>query len=96
MIKDEVHFISMAVDAGNAAAKRSDQIVHRDKQYVGQDRTLVMTPQPFYHVQARTVWRQPKHLDLIPVRLEPLQHRFGLMKPSIIADQPNLSASISG
>jgi len=55
-----------------------------------------MTPQPFDHAQVRTVQRQPKDLDLIPVRLEPLQHSFGLMKRPVIADQTNLSASISG
>ena len=55
-----------------------------------------MTSQTLYHVQARTVWRQKKHMDLISMRFEPLPHRFGLMKWPVIADQPNLSASISG
>lgn len=45
-IEDEVHFISMAIDAGDAAAKCGDQIVHRDKQHIGQYRTLDMTSQP--------------------------------------------------
>jgi len=93
MIEDEVHFISMAIDAGGAAAKRSDQTVHRYKQHISQDRTLDMTTQPFDHVQTQTIWRQPKHLYLITVHLEQLQHRFGLLKPLVIADQPNLSAS---
>ena len=61
MIEDEVHFISAAVYASDAAAKRTDQIIHRDKKHVGQYRTLDMTPQPFDHIQARTVWR---HADI--------------------------------
>jgi len=44
VIEDKVHFVSMAVDAGDAAAKRGDQIVHRGKQHVGQYGPLDMTP----------------------------------------------------
>jgi len=91
MIEDEVHFISMAVDAGGTTAKGGDQIVHRDKQHIGQYRTLDMAPQSFDHVQARTVWGQPKHLDMIPVRLEPLQDRLGLMKPPVIVTRQHNS-----
>ena len=96
MLEDEVHFVSMAVDAGEAAAKRGDQIVHRDKQHVGQYRPFDMTPQPFDHVQARAIRRQPEDVDLVPMRSEPLPDSLGLMKPPIVTDQTNLSPGISG
>lgn len=47
MVEDEVHFVSMAVDVGDATANSGDQIVHRSKQNISQYRAFEMTPGPF-------------------------------------------------
>ena len=50
VIEDEVPFVLIGVDANNTAAKWGDQAMYRDKQYVGQHRTLRMNPLTFEDV----------------------------------------------
>jgi len=92
MIKHKSHLV--AADPGNALAKSSYQIRHSGKQHIGQDRAFEMSPESFNHIKSRTIWRQPERPNVVTMGFEPLPHRFGLMKPPVVADQPNLSASI--
>jgi hypothetical protein len=96
MSKHESHLVAVTINPSNATAKSSHQILHCGKQHIRQDRALQMPPQPFDHIQSRTIRWQPEQLNLIPMRLEPLPHRFGFMKPPVVTDQPNLPASIRG
>jgi hypothetical protein len=95
VIKYKPHLLTVTIDTGNPMPESSKQIFHPRKQHVSQHDAFEMAPQPFDHIQARTIWRQPEYLDLVPMCSEPLPDRLGLVKPPIVTDQTNLSPSIS-
>ena len=47
MVKDEAHFILPAIDTTDSSAERSNQIIHRFEQHIGQHRPFQVSSQPF-------------------------------------------------
>ena len=96
MVEHKAHSISVPVESGDAAPAGRYQIIDVLAQYIGQHGTFQVSPKPFNQVQARAVWRQPEHGDLIRVSLQPGLDRLGMMKPTVVADQTNLTARVGG
>lgn len=94
MVEHESHFVSMAVDPGDAVAKRGHQVIDRPEQHVGQDGSFQMAPQPFDQVETRAVRRQPEDGDLIGMLGQERPHRLRVMETSVVADEANLPAGI--
>lgn len=94
MIKHESHMITMSVNTTDAAPEGGDQIIHRTKQDIGQDRTFQMAPQSFDQVQVRTVRRQPEDAESFRVLRQKRLHRLRVMKAGIVAYQTNLTTGI--
>jgi hypothetical protein len=95
VIEHETHLVSPTVDSTDPLAKRDDQLVQAREKDIGKNRSFQVAPQPLDQVQARAIRRQPKHLDLIPMRLEPLSNGLGVVEPAVVADQANLPTRIS-
>ena len=94
MIEDESHAVAVAVDPGDSLAEGRHQIIHRLKEYVGQDRPLEMSPQAFDQIQTRAVRWQPEYFDAIPMGFQPRVNRLGVMEPSVVADQTDFASGI--
>jgi len=59
MIEHEPHFVSVAVDAGDAAPERLHQVIERREQDIGQDGAFQVAPEAFNQIQTRAVRRRP-------------------------------------
>jgi hypothetical protein len=96
MVEHKAHFVPMAIDASDSAAKCRNQVVHGFKKDVGQYGSFQVAPQSFDQVQTWTVRRQPEDGDLIGVGGQPFSYRSRMVESAVVADQSDLATCVSG
>jgi hypothetical protein len=97
MIIHKAPLFAATIDTGNATPESRNKIFHSREQHIGQHRAFEIIPEPFNQVQTRTVRRQLKNFNLIPMFSKPLlPDRLSMMKSPVATDQMNLSPGIDG